>query len=105
MSACNTGEHNATSHPQMLLVRPHSHCRPSRTKPSRAEPSRPELKALQLTFLNCEDAKPSACIFINGQYLVEKPLIYQKETFLGAHALQPQEVRPTAQQNRSSAGL
>jgi len=40
---------------------------------SRADP---ELYAVQLTFLNCEDVKPSACIFINGQYLVEKPLIY-----------------------------
>jgi hypothetical protein len=46
--------------------------------------SRPELKAVQLTFLNCKDVEPSACIFINGLYLVEKPLIYYKETFLGA---------------------
>ena len=67
--------------------RPHSHCKPSRTWPDRAEPGwasdyshckpgRPELKAVQLTFLNCEDVEPSAFIFINGQYLVEKPLIY-----------------------------
>ena len=44
---------------------------PSLAEPGRAsgylhcKPSRPELKALQLTFLNCEDVKPSACIFIN----------------------------------------
>ena len=55
---------------------------PSRAEPGRTsdyshcKPSRPEMKAVQLTFLNCEDVKPSACIFINGQYLVEKPLIY-----------------------------
>jgi len=57
---------------------------PDRTELNRAEtsdyshckPNRPELKAAQLTFLNCEDVKPGACIFINGQYLVEKPLIY-----------------------------
>ena len=44
---------------------------PSRAEPGRAsdyshrKPSWPELKALQLTFMNCEDVKPSACIFIN----------------------------------------
>ena len=31
------------------------------------KPIRPELKAMQLTFQNCEDVKPNACIFINGQ--------------------------------------
>jgi len=35
-----------------------------------------QLKAVQLTFLNWEDVKPSVRIFINGQYLVQKPLIY-----------------------------
>jgi len=35
-------------------------------------------------FLNCADAKPDACSFLNGQYLVEKPLSYSKETFMGA---------------------
>jgi hypothetical protein len=48
------------------MISAHSHCKPSR----------PELKAVQLTFLNCEDVKPSVRIFINGQYLVEKSLIY-----------------------------
>ena len=60
---------------------------PDRAEPGRAidysyyKPSRPELKTVQLTFLNCEDVKPSACIFINGQYLVEKPLFARKRRF------------------------
>jgi len=64
------------------LIHIASRAEPSWTWPDRAEPGRvsdyshcrlsqPELKAVQVTFLKCEDVKPSACFFINGQYLVE----------------------------------
>jgi hypothetical protein len=43
---------------------------------SHHKPSHPKLIAAQLKFLNCDDVKPSACILINKQYLVQKPLIY-----------------------------
>jgi len=83
-----------------LTIWPRSHCRPSRAEPSwtwpdRAEPgrasdyshckpSRPELKALQLTFLNCEDVKPSACIFINPLKPELNPICYLLAV-LGTH--------------------
>lgn len=41
---------------------------------SRAEPSRAEMKAVLLTVLNSKGVKPSVCIFLNEQYLVQKSL-------------------------------
>jgi hypothetical protein len=64
--------------------------KPSRTEPDRTGPRWTEpsewLFTLQAELtrtessaaegLNYEDVKPSACIFVDGQYTVEKPLIY-----------------------------
>jgi len=53
--------------------------RPSWTRPSewlftlQAEPTQTESSAADISELQ---GYQSACIFINGQYLVEKPLIY-----------------------------
>jgi len=38
----------------------------------------------QLTVRICVDVKANASSFLNEQYMVEKPLSYSKETFLGA---------------------
>jgi len=43
---------------------------PNLAELSRAEPNPAKIKAVLLTVPNSKGVKPSACIFLNGQYLV-----------------------------------